>query len=217
MKKSNKLLNEEQDQWLRDHALNVFCDDLTRMFNEHFNTDLSVNQIRAYKKNHGIRSGIDSRFQKNQPSLSKGKKQTDYMTPEAIERTKATRFKKGNLPHNTLPIGSELIKSDGNLWVKVDDQPKAGLYVNWRKKKEIVWEKHHGAIPEGKWVICLDGDPWNCDITNLALLTKGAVMIMHNRKMFSEEPDITRANAGLASLESKLNEIHKQKRNKRDR
>ncbi len=39
-------------------------------------------------------------FQKGHTPMNKGLKQSEYMTPGAIERTKATRFKKGNVPHN---------------------------------------------------------------------------------------------------------------------
>ena len=40
------------------------------------------------------------------------------MTPEAIERTKATRFKKGDKPGNHRKVGSERITVDGYIEIK---------------------------------------------------------------------------------------------------
>ncbi len=44
----------------------------------------------------------ESQRKKGDVSWNKGRKQTDYMSAEAIERTKSTRFKKGNLPCKTI-------------------------------------------------------------------------------------------------------------------
>src|SRR5205814_1289629 len=44
----------------------------------------------------------DSRFKKGCVAVNKGKKQSDYMSPEAIDSSSKTRFKKGNLPACTL-------------------------------------------------------------------------------------------------------------------
>ena len=40
----------------------------------------------------------ETRFKKGNVPVNKGKKQTEFMTSEAIERTKATRFQKGMKP-----------------------------------------------------------------------------------------------------------------------
>jgi hypothetical protein len=52
---------------------------------------------------------LDSRKKKGDVPFNKGKKQIDYMTNEAIERSKKTRFKKGNKPHNANPQGNGAI------------------------------------------------------------------------------------------------------------
>lgn len=51
-------------------------------------------------------AGFNTRYKKGQVSFNKGLKQTDYMTDAAIKKTKKTRFKKGQKPHNTKPIGT---------------------------------------------------------------------------------------------------------------
>ena len=77
-----------------------------------------------------------------------------------------TQFKKGNRPHNALPIGTELVKDDGYLWVKLAE-PNV-----WKQKHRLIWEEHNGPIPEGGLVVFRDGDRMNTDISNLALIDK---------------------------------------------
>ena len=56
-----------------------------------------------------------------------------------------------------------------------------GTKSNWRAKKNIVWEKHNGPVPKGHCVVLLDGDPANCEIGNLVLLTRAELAEL-NRK-----------------------------------
>lgn len=64
---------------------------------------------------------------------------------------KATQFKKGHLGGNAAinrkPIGTYRLSKDGYLEQKVnDDMP---LQRRWKAVHRIVWEAHHGPIPEG--------------------------------------------------------------------
>ncbi len=105
---------------------------------------------------------------------NKGKKQHEYMTPEAIERTKPTRFKKGHTPANHKPIGHERINKDGYVWVKIKE---TGTF---RQKHRVIWEKHHGKIPAGYNVQFKDGDKLNFDIENLYLISRSDQMKFEN-------------------------------------
>lgn len=69
-----------------------------------------------------------------------------------------------------MPVGTILTKTDGYLWKKIDDKP-GGWQQNWRQLHLLVWEEHHGPIPEGYRVIFKDGDRTNCSIENLAMVT----------------------------------------------
>ena len=61
----------------------------------------TVKAISALRYKYGAKSGLKTRvpnsgqFPKGHVPRNKGKKQTDFMSAEAIERTKATRFQKG--------------------------------------------------------------------------------------------------------------------------
>ena len=60
-----------------------------------------------------------SYYQKGRPPKNKGKKQTEYMSQEAMERTRGSRFKKGNVPHNTNYDGHERITKDGYIEIRI--------------------------------------------------------------------------------------------------
>ncbi|MGZ5053503.1 MAG: HNH endonuclease signature motif containing protein, partial [Methylobacter sp.] len=123
----------------------------------------------------GIKSAIanSGQFKSGDISWNKG--------AIGVRVSPATEFKKGNAPHNVLPIGTELMKDDDYLWVKVAD-PNV-----WRQKHRIVWESIHGAQPKGTAIVFLDGDRLNFDPDNLQLLTRRELLQM-NRNKYSQAP-----------------------------
>lgn len=70
-------------------------------------------------------------------------------------RSAETRFKKGQRPPNTLPIGSYRISKDGTLQRKFSDAP-GGPHKRWRAVHELVWIEHNGPLPPGH--ICVFKD-----------------------------------------------------------
>ncbi len=96
------------------------------------------------------------------------------MTPEAIERTKATRFQKGARVWNHKPIGYERVNRDGYIDVKVAE-PKT-----FKLKHRIVWEENRGAIPRDHNIQFKDGNRQNCDIENLYLISRKDQMILNS-------------------------------------
>ena len=120
----------------------------------------------------GSEIGAATRFTKQMPGWNKGLKQADYMSPEMIERTKATRFMKGQDPHNSVEIGYERITKDGYVEVKtnhfkgVDSKNK-----NFELKHRLLWEKHNGEVPDG-FVVSIKGtDKINFTIEDLELIS----------------------------------------------
>lgn len=106
--------------------------------------------------------------------MNKGKKQTGYMSPEAIERTKATRFRKGSIPPNAVPVGYERIDKDGYVYIKVEGKRKLVL------KHRYIWEQHNGPIPKGYNIQFKDGNKHNCDINNLYMISRVEQMATEN-------------------------------------
>lgn len=158
--------------FLRANIAGKSAEEMAKLVNEHYGAGtITVKGLQTYKKNHKIRSGYDARFKKGTPSFNKGLKQTEFMSAEAIERTKATRFKKGVKPWNCgVPVGAVRKRANANrvayLWEKVEQPNK------WRLHHQCVWERAHGAIPPGSMVCFINGDTLDCRLENLTLETR---------------------------------------------
>lgn len=123
---------------------------------------------------------LDSRFKKGQKSHNKGKRQKDYMRPEMIEKTKATRFKKGSVPHNTRYNGHERITKDGYVEIRV----RRGKY---RLKHLWLWEKKNGPLPKSHCLRCMDGNIKNTAPENWELITRAENMKLNTIHRYPEE------------------------------
>lgn len=80
----------------------------------------------------------------------------------------ATQFRKGNKPHTWVPIGTEQIR-DGYLWRKVTDH---GGRFDWKQVHVMLWEQHHGPVPDGLILVFRDRNRQNIQLDNLELITR---------------------------------------------
>lgn len=122
-----------------------------------------------------------------------------------------TQFKKGNLPHNNKPIGSEMIDKDGFVRVKVTN--KGNINERWKLKHYIIYEQHHPdkEIFKTDRIIFLDGNKRNFDIYNLELVTiKEQVSLSHYGKLSNAEE--TKSILNLIRIRIKLLDLGADKR-----
>lgn len=150
-------------------------------FMDAYGISLTESQIANFKARYGIRSGTHGgRFEKGNESWNKGRPQREWMGADAIERTKATRFKKGQLPHNTREVGEERVTKDGYIEVHVGQHRRSRANDQWVLKQRLIWEQHHGRpVPDGCKVIFCDGDRRNFNPENLLLVTDCELLIMN--------------------------------------
>ena len=186
----------EQYDFLRNNIAGVSYADLTAMFNKHFNLDLKITTISATIKRLDLRNGMDTKFKKGLASHNKGQK----MPSNIYEKAKPTMFKPGNVPPNTDPIGTEKMSSDGYIYVKVDNQPKAKKYVNWKLKHRLIYEREVGPIPNGYLVAFADGDRTNFDVKNLILISPQEKMLMARYKFHKNDAELTKAGLNVTKL-----------------
>lgn len=196
---------DEQIQFIKDNVVNTEKD-LTEMVNKKFGTNYSVSSISNLKTKLGIRSGlVGGQFQKGQPAYNKGKKWDDFMSPEAQANSRKTTFKKGNIPHNHRPVGSERVNVDGFTEVKVAEPNK------WKLKHRLVWEEAHGKIPEGYKVIFLDGNRQNIQLSNLEMVKAAEEFIMNQRSLFNKDANLTKSGVLVSKVQHKVFELKKSK------
>lgn len=180
----------ERDQWLRDYVPGHSQAETMEAFRERFGVPIALGQLKDRKVALGIRSGTHGgRFQKGVAPSNKGRRWDEYMSPDSQSRSRATQFRRGQLPHNTLPIGSERVSKDGLIEVKVAMRPSGRVsHDNWVPKHRLVWERANGRkVPEGSMVVFLDGDKRNFDPDNLAVETRAERAVMaHNGITYSD-------------------------------
>lgn len=131
-----------------------------------------------------------SRIQPGASPPNKGKKQIDYMSAEAIERTALTRFKKGDIP-------ATAFDKDGIITIRHDHPDRANggrayKYVRlslgvWKPLHTHTWEQVNGPLPEGHCLWFRDLDSMNCDLSNLELITRQENMARNTIQRFPPE------------------------------
>lgn len=155
-------------------------------------------QVRYRKKYLGITSGQVSR---------------------TTEKSRATQFKSGNLPHNTKPIGYERLSRDGYIEVKVKMRPSnPKCNDNFVPKHKLVWEAANGPVPEGCIVVFKDGNKQNVSLENLACITRGQNAIMNQAHIRCDNPEAFDTCLAMADIKSAVSKCKKEvKRNGRKR
>ncbi|MCH5315747.1 MAG: HNH endonuclease [Eubacterium sp.] len=189
-----RLLTEEQAEFVSVYHKGIGPKEMSKTLNDKFGTSFTPQQIKGYYHNHHLNSGVTGYYEKGHEPMNKGRRQTEYMTAEAIERTKATRFCAGHIPQNHREVGSERVDVDGYVYVKVEDPNK------WKLKHRLVWEQANGEIPEGMIVRFLDGNKLNCSLENLILITKAEHIEITRRDLHSDDPEISKVGVNIAKV-----------------
>lgn len=125
--------------------------------------------------------------------------------PKAVyEKAKATMFKAGSIPANTMPIGTEKKLTGGYIWIKINDLPRVKKQENWTQKHRFVYEKHYGKIPEGHVVIFLDRNSENFDPENLAAIKRSELIRLNQQGLIYDDTNLTKVGIGIVRLSSKI-------------
>lgn len=169
---------KEQDEWLCQNITKYTYPDLVVAFNEKFHTSQSYYNIKGHCIKKGFKGGRSD--------------------------------KKGYKNWRSTPIGTETIYN-GRIYVKVSDAPTSRTaknhMANWMEKGRVVWEQHHGKIPKGHNIVYLDGNPLNCDISNLECTTQsiqGGVSLLAGTS-----PNLVRCAIKMKTLEKIIEEVQK--------
>lgn len=150
------------------------------------------------KSNHP--RSVATRFKAGHIPANKGVK----MPPEVYAKVKPTMFRKGHMPINHRPVGTECVRGDGYTWVKVAEPNR------WRQKQRIIWEKHYGPIPKGYNVQFRNKDRKDFRLENLYIISRAEQMRNENSLIASYPKPL----ADIIRLKGVVNrQIHKAERN----
>ena len=231
---------ENENQFIRDNAFGITAEELAKKFNHHFNTNLTVSQVKCARKRLKVKSGIDCRFKKGGASYPRGvgyqhqftKEQLKFiqdnvnnsnlelarlfnqkfgtsLTPRqmygaknrhgitgALRGTRAAQFYSGfMLGHKNkdeFPVGT--VKKWGDYpMCKKDDK-------TWDKESRVVWEKAHGAIPDGCMIRHLDGNLENNKLENLVCISMAENGVINSQVNFGSDTELNKTNITVAKL-----------------
>lgn len=204
-----------EDQFIIDNYPNISAEEIAQsigvtissIYNRAYN--LKVQKSKEFQKRYGHlvcqrQASIAARFKKGNVPVNAGKKMADYMCPSAIEKTKATRFKKGDKPHNTKYNGYERISVYGYTEVRVSER-------KFVQKHRLIWEQHHGQIPAGTNIQFRDGNRQNCAIENLYAITR-ADQIREN-SIANYPPEARKVIRKIAKIKNILDKENDEKTN----
>lgn len=185
--------SQEERDFLRKFIPGHTCKEIVAEYNARFDDQITESRVKGYMSHHKINNGLTGRFKKGHIPANKG------THPPTRGRMAETQYKKGNLPHNTKPIGHERTTKDGYIEVKVKMRPSSpNTNDNFKLKHRLVWEKEYGPIPEGHIVIFLDGDKGNFELSNLALISHAEHAQMTKQGLRSKVPEITKTGVLIA-------------------
>ncbi len=187
-KRGSDIFTNEQQIFIRENYIGIGNKELTNMLNSKFGTKFEPLQLKNYKRRHKLDSGLKGYFEKGHNPHNKGKK--GYYG-KGCEKT---WFKKGNIPKNHKPVGSERIDKDGYTLVKVAEPKK------WRLKHVVLWEKHNGPVPKGYKVVFLDGDIKNITIENLALVSNQEMLMANRMGLRYKNKELTEVGINIARV-----------------
>jgi len=167
----------QEDQFILDHYLSLPMKRISKLMDR---ADSTCGQ-RLHRLGYRVPKEVaqqfarESRYPSGAVPLNKGKKQSEYMTPEGIRRSKLTTFKKGNKPHNTKFDNAIVIRTDSKTqrpykWKRIS-------LSKWKMLHVVMWEEVNGSIPEGHIIVFKNRDSMDVRIENLELITFAKNMV----------------------------------------
>lgn len=89
-------------------------------------------------------------------------------------------------------VGEIWADSQGYLHIVTKTLTGMTKWKNGELLHRYVWESAYGKIPNDKYLIFLDGNKKNCDLSNLALIPKSYIALLNKYNLRSSNPYITR-------------------------
>ena len=193
-RKQHKWTDEEKE-YLASIVKDSTYKEITEKMNDKFEYDFSEGQIKGAMARYKLATGTGGYFKKGSTPWNKGLK--GYIGANK------TSFKKGTIPPNQVPIGTESITKGGYIKVKVGEPNK------WKLKQRYIYEQHYGEIPNNYNIIFADGNKMNFDIDNLIAVSKSEMLILNNNNLRFEDKELTKVGVNIAKVIDKAKKVSK--------
>ena len=194
-KKPQHKWTDEEKEYLASIVKGSTYKEITKQMNDKFEYNFSEKQIKGAMARYKLPTGTGGYFKKGSTPWNKGLK--GYMGANK------TSFKKGIVPPQYRPVGSERITRDGYTEIKVKDPNK------WELKHRLIYKQHYGDIPKGHNIIFADTDKTNLNIDNLILVSKSEMLILNRNKLIYEDNELTKVGVNIAKVIDKVKKISK--------
>ncbi|MBO9456836.1 HNH endonuclease [Paracoccus sp. R12_1] len=174
--------------------------------------DVSLSNLNALCKRRGWMTGRTGRYEPDREPENKGKSMPFH------PNSAATRFKKGNRPHNSRGPGHERIDGKDGYVVMIIEEPNpwSGAATRPVHKHRYLWEKANGPVPEGHALKCLDGDKTNTDPSNWEPVPRGMLPRLNGRwngLKFDDAPaEVKPTLMAIARLDNQAREARRRKK-----
>jgi len=190
------LFNQEQKRFIGNNVKGRLTQDLVDLVNAEFGLQITLRQMKTWKKNHNQSSGLKG--SEGKAPLNKGTKGLYNVGGNR------TSFKPGQRSANYKPVGSERVDRDGYTLVKVSDVGRWD--ERWRHKHRVLWETEQGPIPDGHVLIFADQDKQNIVLDNLILVPQSRLSIVNRKGLLSKDAELTRTGLAVADIFIKIGE-----------
>ena len=185
---------DEEKEYLKEICFDKSYKEIASLMTNKFNYEFKTTQVQSAIKRYGLTTGRSGYFKKGSEPWNKGKR--GYMGANK------TSFKKGMIPKNHKPVGTERVDNrEGYIKIKIKEPDK------WELKHKFIYESHYGKIKKGNVVIFLDGNKNNFDINNLKCITREQLLTLNKNNLIKKNANLTELGIEVANLIIKSNEI----------
>jgi len=199
--RETELYPKEVRKFISDHFVGVGHQGMADQLNTTFGTNYTKGQMKAIYARFKLNSGRTGRFPKGHTPASCAQK-GEHLSPD-------TEFKKGNRPRNQMPVGTEVLRTDGYVHIKIAEPNKG------RQKHVLIWEAANGPKPEKRRILFGDGNRLNFDIDNLILVTPAQMAVLNHKGLIQSSAELTRTGILIADISSRIAQREKAKKPKR--
>ena len=207
----------EELAWLAKNVPRAPRADIRRGFRSRFGRTISVSALDNLANKYDWQGAPNTgRFEKGHVPANKGRK--GYAAPGSEKGW----FRPGAVPANVRPLWSERWTHIGEgdrktpaLEIKVpgpapwESHRRRGMNreTHWVRKAVWVWTQANGPVPPGHVVLQVDGDPANCDPSNLECVPRAvmAALNRHSSPVYAG-PEVNPARVRLAQLKVAVTE-----------